>query len=151
MLGAAVAPAAPSCPPAPRGQRPSNPPPTLLPPPPQAKLRAKAPFSQYAALEARGAKVVFGNPADPASFPSGSFDAVYDNNGKDLDTCQPLIDAFKVRKRGGGRRGGGRLGEGVWRENEANNVRTVLAPNTRPATITKHPPHPPPPSHPRAR
>lgn len=67
--------------------------------PSQSKLRAKAPFSQYAALEARGAKVVFGDPAAPAAaLPAGaSFDVVLDNNGKDMDACQPLIDLFKVR------------------------------------------------------
>ena len=80
--------------------------------PPQSKLRAKAPFSQYAALEARGAKILFGNPADPAAaLPAGAtFDVVLDNNGKDLETCQPLIDAFKVR---GGRRNAETAGS-VW-------------------------------------
>jgi nucleoside-diphosphate-sugar epimerase len=64
----------------------------------QAKQRAKAPFSEYAALEADGVKVIWGNPADPAAIPAGPFDAVYDNNGKDTDACQPLIDAFKGGK-----------------------------------------------------
>ena len=41
--------------------------------------------------------MVWGSPTDPASFPSDAFDVVYDNNGKDLEACQPLIDAFKVR------------------------------------------------------
>lgn len=58
----------------------------------KAKLEKKAPFSQYAA---EGIKVVWGNPADPAAIPAGEFDVVYDNNGKDLDTCKPLIDRFK--------------------------------------------------------
>lgn len=49
----------------------------------QARLRAKGPCSQYAELEkAHGVKVHFGDPADPAALPSGSFDYVYDNNGK---------------------------------------------------------------------
>jgi nucleoside-diphosphate-sugar epimerase len=61
----------------------------------QSKQRAKAPFSEYAALEAAGVKVIWGNPADPAAIPAGPFDAVYDNNGKDVEACQPLIDAFK--------------------------------------------------------
>jgi nucleoside-diphosphate-sugar epimerase len=58
-----------------------------------AKLTAKAPFSQYASLP--GLNVVWGNPADPAAIPSGWFDVVYDNNGKDMEACQPLIDHFK--------------------------------------------------------
>ncbi|GAB4816081.1 hypothetical protein N2152v2_003127 [Parachlorella kessleri] len=59
----------------------------------QEKLSKKAPFKDYASL---GAEVVWGNPADPASYPAASFDVVFDNNGKDLDTCKPLIDHFKV-------------------------------------------------------
>lgn len=56
----------------------------------------KAPFSQYADLEAQGATVVWGNPADASAIPDEAFDVVYDNNGKDLEACQPLIDRFKV-------------------------------------------------------
>jgi hypothetical protein len=41
--------------------------------------------------------VVWGSPADPAAYPAGPFDVVYDNNGKKLEDCQPLIDHFKVR------------------------------------------------------
>ena len=72
------------------------PPRSLSPPHPQAKQRTKAPFSVYAALEADGVKVAWGSPADPAAIPAGPFDVVYDNNGKDVEACQPLIDAFKV-------------------------------------------------------
>ncbi|KAL4429050.1 hypothetical protein ABPG77_006089 [Micractinium sp. CCAP 211/92] len=61
----------------------------------QGKLSAKAPFSQYSSL--RGAQVVWGDPTNPAHYPEGPFDIVYDNNGKDLETCQPLIDHFKGR------------------------------------------------------
>lgn len=43
-----------------------------------------------------GVDVAFGNPADPKTYPVGRFDVVYDNNGKDLESCKPLIDAFKV-------------------------------------------------------
>lgn len=57
------------------------------------KLSKKAPFSQYDQLA--GAQVVWGNPADPAAIPSGAFGIVYDNNGKDLENCKPLIDHFK--------------------------------------------------------
>ena len=58
-----------------------------------AKLQSKAPFSQYASLP--GATIAFGSPTDPSTYPAGSFDIVYDNNGKDLDACKPLIDHFK--------------------------------------------------------
>ncbi|GBF92611.1 chloroplast stem-loop binding protein of 41 kDa, chloroplastic [Raphidocelis subcapitata] len=59
----------------------------------QAKLSAKAPFNQYPTL--KGVKVAWGNPTDYSTFPEGPFDVVYDNNGKDLDSCKPLIDAAK--------------------------------------------------------
>lgn len=62
---------------------------------PQAKLTAKAPFNQYASLS--GVKVKFGSPTDYTTFPEGPFDVVYDNNGKDLESCKPLIDASKAR------------------------------------------------------
>lgn len=58
-----------------------------------AKLQAKAPFSQYASLP--GVEVVWASPTDPSSYPAKTFDIVYDNNGKDLDACKPLIDHFK--------------------------------------------------------
>lgn len=58
----------------------------------RAKVEAKAPFNQYAST---GAEVVWGSPTDPSTYPTGSFDIVYDNNGKDLDACKPLIDHFK--------------------------------------------------------
>ena len=57
------------------------------------KLQAKAPFSQYASLP--GVNVVWASPTDPSAYPAGPFDIVYDNNGKDLDNCKPLIDHFK--------------------------------------------------------
>ena len=59
----------------------------------QEKLQSKAPFSQYSALP--GAKIVYGSPTDPSAYPEGNFDIVYDNNGKDMDACKPLIDHFK--------------------------------------------------------
>lgn len=58
----------------------------------QGKLAAKTPFSEYGST---GASVVWGSPTDVSRYPSGPFDVVYDNNGKDLQTCQPLIDHFK--------------------------------------------------------
>jgi hypothetical protein len=42
--------------------------------------------------------ITWGNPKDPSTYPEGSFDIVYDNNGKDMDSCQPLIDTYKVRQ-----------------------------------------------------
>ena len=88
------------------------PPPPHPPPPPnthstpappaaplQDKLLKKAPYSQYEGqLAAAGAQVLWGSPTDPAgALPAGArFDIVYDNNGKDMDACKPLIDHFKV-------------------------------------------------------
>ena len=63
----------------------------------QAKVSAKAPYNQYSALAGEGVTIAWGNPADTAALPSGSFDVVYDNNGKDMAACQPAIDHFKVR------------------------------------------------------
>jgi len=63
----------------------------------QGKSKGKAPFSQYDSLQQQGAKVHWGSPSDSSAIPSGDFDVVYDNNGKDLEACKPLIDAFKVR------------------------------------------------------
>lgn len=62
----------------------------------QAKSKGKAPYNQYDTLQQQGAKIVWGNPSDSSAIPSGDFDVVYDNNGKDMDACKPLIDAFKV-------------------------------------------------------
>lgn len=59
----------------------------------QEKLSKKAPFNQYPSVT--GATTVWGKPTDPSTYPSGPFDVVYDNNGKDLDNCKPLIDHFK--------------------------------------------------------
>lgn len=60
----------------------------------QAKLSAKAPFNEYSNV--RGLKVHWGSPMDYSTYPEGPFDVVYDNNGKDMDSCKPLIDAAKV-------------------------------------------------------
>lgn len=62
----------------------------------QAKTKSKAPYNQYDSLQQQGAKIHWGNPSDSSAIPSGDFDVVYDNNGKDMDACKPLIDAFKV-------------------------------------------------------
>jgi len=63
----------------------------------QGKLEGKAPFSQYASLAAKGAEIVWGSPTDPSAYPAGDFDVVYDNNGKDIDTCKPLIDTYAAK------------------------------------------------------
>jgi hypothetical protein len=62
-------------------------------------LEAKDPFAQYPVVAKnnpppRGLKIVYGNPADPSTYPSGTFDIVVDNNGKSMDECQPLIDTY---------------------------------------------------------
>lgn len=62
----------------------------------QAKSKSKAPYNQYDSLQQQGASIHWGNPSDSSAIPSGDFDVVYDNNGKDMDACKPLIDAFKV-------------------------------------------------------
>ena len=62
----------------------------------QAKAKKKAPYNQYDDLEQQGVKIQWGSPSDSSAIPDGSFDIVYDNNGKDMDACKPLIDAFKV-------------------------------------------------------
>ncbi|CAD7703195.1 unnamed protein product [Ostreobium quekettii] len=63
----------------------------------EGKLTGKAPFSEYAALKQAGAEIAWSDPTDPSTYPSGDFDVVYDNNGKTLDACKPLIDTFKGR------------------------------------------------------
>lgn len=61
----------------------------------EAKISKKAPFNQYPELQKAGAKVVFGDPTKPYTYPREKFDVVIDNNGKDLDSCKPLIDHYK--------------------------------------------------------
>lgn len=62
-----------------------------------AKVTAKAPYDQYDKLAEEGVEILWGSPADADVIGglAGKFDVVYDNNGKDLDTCKPLIDAFQ--------------------------------------------------------
>ena len=72
----------------------------------QDELSGKNPFAQYGQLRAAGGSVIWGNPTDPATYPEGAFDVVYDNNGKNLEACRPLIDHYKaVLFGGGGERG----------------------------------------------
>eukprot|EP00210_Caulerpa_lentillifera_P008200 g7830.t1 len=61
----------------------------------QASLASKDPFSQYDLISSAGGQVVWADPKDPTTYPSGSFDVVYDNNGKTLEECKPMIDTFK--------------------------------------------------------
>eukprot|EP01023_Acetabularia_acetabulum_P008724 TRINITY_DN13804_c0_g1_i1.p2 TRINITY_DN13804_c0_g1~~TRINITY_DN13804_c0_g1_i1.p2 ORF type:complete len:352 (-),score=83.63 TRINITY_DN13804_c0_g1_i1:424-1479(-) len=60
-----------------------------------AKIGSKEPYSQYPALESKGVTVKFADPTDISNVPEGPFQVVYDNNGKDMENCQPLIDHFK--------------------------------------------------------
>lgn len=62
-----------------------------------SKVTAKAPYDQYDKLADEGVEILWGSPADEGVVQglAGKFDVVYDNNGKDLDSCKPLIDAFK--------------------------------------------------------
>ncbi|KAG2448836.1 hypothetical protein HYH02_006187 [Chlamydomonas schloesseri] len=59
------------------------------------KLTKKNPYAKYHELERQGVTIAWGDPAKPSTYPRGNFDVVYDNNGKDLASCQPLIDHFK--------------------------------------------------------
>lgn len=60
----------------------------------QGKAGSKDPFKQYGSV--RGLKVHYGSATDYSTYPEGPFDVVYDNNGKDMDSCKMLIDAAKV-------------------------------------------------------
>ncbi|KAL6755032.1 hypothetical protein V8C86DRAFT_2685147 [Haematococcus lacustris] len=60
----------------------------------EAKLRNKEPFVNYGELERyHGVRVMWGSPTNPSTWPAERFDVVYDNNGKDMESCKPLIDA----------------------------------------------------------
>ncbi|PNH08146.1 Chloroplast stem-loop binding protein a, chloroplastic, partial [Tetrabaena socialis] len=61
----------------------------------ESKLVKKAPFNKYSELAREGASIAWGDPAKPSTYPRGNFDVVYDNNGKDMGSCQPMIDHFK--------------------------------------------------------
>jgi len=53
----------------------------------------KEPFCRWGELRDLGVATVWGEPADCAAVTGGEqFDVVVDNNGKDLETCQPVID-----------------------------------------------------------
>lgn len=55
-------------------------------------LESKPPFSQYSTLP--NVNVIYGDPKDPSTYPQWGFDIIYDNNGKSLEECQPLIDKY---------------------------------------------------------
>ncbi|KXZ47050.1 hypothetical protein GPECTOR_38g287 [Gonium pectorale] len=61
----------------------------------ESKLTKKTPFSKYSELVRDGATIAWGDPTKPSTYPRGSFSVVYDNNGKDMASCQPMIDHFK--------------------------------------------------------
>jgi len=65
----------------------------------QEKVSKKEPYSLYPSLEKKGVRIVWGDPQAASSAPSDEFDVVYDNNGKKLEACQPLIDKYKARFR----------------------------------------------------
>lgn len=73
----------------------------------QGKIGSKDPVKQYGSV--RGLKVHYGSATDYSTYPEGPFDVVYDNNGKDMDSCKMLIDAAKVRHCTGWHWGGDRL------------------------------------------
>ncbi|XP_031121964.1 chloroplast stem-loop binding protein of 41 kDa a, chloroplastic [Ipomoea triloba] len=56
----------------------------------------KPPFNRFSEIVEGGGKTVWGNPADVGKVLDGQvFDAVLDNNGKDLDTVKPVADWAK--------------------------------------------------------
>lgn len=56
----------------------------------------KTPFSRFSEITNAGGRTVWGNPADIGKILEGEvFDAVLDNNGKDLDTVRPVADWAK--------------------------------------------------------
>ncbi|XP_059299510.1 chloroplast stem-loop binding protein of 41 kDa a, chloroplastic [Lycium ferocissimum] len=56
----------------------------------------KTPFSRFSEITSAGGRTVWGNPADVGKILEGEvFDAVLDNNGKDLDTVRPVADWAK--------------------------------------------------------
>lgn len=56
----------------------------------------KPPFSRFSEIVIAGGKTVWGDPADIGKVLEGAaFDAVLDNNGKDLETVRPVVDWAK--------------------------------------------------------
>ncbi|KAK6780526.1 hypothetical protein RDI58_022710 [Solanum bulbocastanum] len=56
----------------------------------------KTPFSRFSEITGAGGRTVWGNPADVGKILEGEvFDAVLDNNGKDLDSVSPVADWAK--------------------------------------------------------
>ncbi len=52
----------------------------------------------------------WGSPTNPSTWPQERFQVVYDNNGKDMDSCKALIDANIVRTASGAGAGVERAG-----------------------------------------
>lgn len=59
-----------------------------------SKIGSKTPYSKYYELERDGVTIMYGNPKDPKTYPTSIFDVVYDNNGKDMESCKQLIDTY---------------------------------------------------------
>ncbi|GMP99812.1 hypothetical protein CsSME_00047152 [Camellia sinensis var. sinensis] len=58
----------------------------------------KPPFNRFSEIVSAGGKTVWGDPAEIGKVLEGAtFDAVLDNNGKDLDTVRPVADWAKSR------------------------------------------------------
>ncbi|XP_055813272.1 chloroplast stem-loop binding protein of 41 kDa a, chloroplastic [Solanum dulcamara] len=56
----------------------------------------KTPFNRFSEITGAGGRTVWGNPADVGKILEGEvFDAVLDNNGKDLDSVSPVADWAK--------------------------------------------------------
>ncbi|NP_001234656.2 mRNA binding protein precursor [Solanum lycopersicum] len=56
----------------------------------------KTPFTRFSEITGAGGRTVWGNPADVGKILEGEvFDAVLDNNGKDLDSVSPVADWAK--------------------------------------------------------
>ncbi|KAL3359115.1 hypothetical protein AABB24_015930 [Solanum stoloniferum] len=56
----------------------------------------KTPFTRFSEITSAGGRTVWGNPADVGKILEGEvFDAVLDNNGKDLDSVSPVADWAK--------------------------------------------------------
>jgi len=59
----------------------------------QAKIEAKTPYSEYSKVG--GLEYLYADPKSVDSFSGlGDFDVVVENNGKDMENCQPAIDFY---------------------------------------------------------
>jgi len=59
----------------------------------QAKVEAKTPYSEYSKVQ--GLDFLYADPKSVDTFSGlGDFDVVVENNGKDMENCQPAIDFY---------------------------------------------------------